>query len=435
MERLDIGLIGVAVTFGLVLLRMPIGVALSLVSFSGLWAMLNLTAAIGMLRAIPYQFIANWSFSAVPMFLLMGYIASHAGLTSGLFRLMRVMLHRVPGGLACSTVGACALFAAASGSSVATAAGMGKIAIPEMRKAGYDYGLATGCVAAAGTLGTLIPPSVIMVIYGVFTGAPIGKLFLAGFLPGILTAVLYMGMIITRVKLNPSLAPSTKERLAEGELWSAVYESWPLPVLVMGVIGGIYAGIMTPTEAGAAGAFLATVIALLRRTLTVSVLVAALKETALGTSSLFLIAMGASMFTAFMGLAGLPNQIAESLIVYASSPLVLILLIAALYLLLGMFIDSLGIMLLTLPLLLPLLQGANIDLIWFGILVVKLLEIGLITPPFGMNVFVIHAMMRGAVTLPTIFKGVMWFIATEMVILALLIGFPQISLFLPSMMK
>lgn len=435
MDRFDIGLIGIAVTFLLVMLRMPIGVALATTSFVGLWAITNINAAFGMLKAVPYQFIANWSFSAIPMFLLMGYVASHAGLTSGLFRMMRVMLHRVPGGLACSTVGACALFAAASGSSVATAAGMGKIAIPEMRKAGYDYGLATGSVAAAGTLGSLIPPSVIMVIYGVFTQAPIGKLFLAGFLPGILTAVLYMAMIMTRVKLKPSLAPRTKEALEPGEFWDAIRESWPLPVLVLGVIGGIYAGVMTPTEAGAVGAALATVIALVRRSLTLKIMAAALKETALGTSTLFIIAMGASMFTTFMGLAGLPTTIARSILDIGTDPLILILVIALIYLILGMFIDSLGIMLLTLPILMPLLDGANIDLIWFGVLVVKLLEIGLITPPFGLNVFVINSLMRGEVRLGVIFKGVLWFILIELIVLGLLIGFPQISLWLPSSMS
>lgn len=435
MERFDIGLIGVFAMVGLMAFRVPVGISLAITSIGGIWAATNLNAALGMMRAIPYQFVANWSFSAIPMFLLMGYIASHAGLTSGLFRMMRLMLHKVPGGLACSTVGACALFAAASGSSVATAAAMGKITIPEMRKAGYDDGLATGCVAAAGTLGSLIPPSVIMVIYGVFTQAPIGQLFMAGFLPGILTALVYIVMIMVRVKLKPSLAPSTKETRLPGELRAAIAESWPLPVLVMGVIGGIYAGIMTPTEAGGVGAALAAVIAIARGTFTKTMVRSAIKDTVLGTSALFVIAMGASMFTTFMGLAGLPNALAQQFLSYGTDPLVLILLISALYIVLGMFIDSLGIMLLTLPFLIPLLNGAHIDLIWFGILVVKLLEIGLITPPFGMNVFVIHSMMRGAVTLPTVFKGVGWFVAMEVLVLGLLIAFPQISLFLPNQMK
>lgn len=435
MDRFDIGLIGIAVTFLLVLLRTPIGIALATTSFVGLWALTNVNAAFGMLKAVPYQFIANWSFSAVPMFLLMGFIASNAGLTSGLFRMMRVLLYRVPGGLACSTVGACALFAAASGSSVATAAGMGKIAIPEMRKAGYAYSLSAGCVAASGTLGSLIPPSVIMVIYGVFTQAPIGKLFIAGFIPGVMTALAYMAMIMVAVKVRPALAPSTKIELKDGEFWEAIGESWPLPFLIIGVIGGIYAGIMTPTEAGAVGAALACIIALVRRTLTPRVMFDALKETAIGTSSLFIIAMGASMFTTFMGLAGLPATIADNIMAVGTDPLTLILIIAAIYIVLGMFIDSLGIMLLTLPILIPLLDAADINMIWFGILVVKLLEIGLISPPFGLNCFVIHSLLRGAASLPTIFKGALMFLAMDVLVLVAMIIWPEIALWLPSQMK
>jgi C4-dicarboxylate transporter DctM subunit len=434
MDAIQIGTAGVVAMVGLMAMRVPVGIALALTSLAGIWAAMSFGVAVGMLRAIPYQFVANYVFTAIPMFLLMGYIASHAGLTSGLFNMTRLMLYRVPGGLACSTVGACALFAAASGSSVATAAAMGKITIPEMRKAGYDDGLATGCVAAAGTLGSMIPPSVIMVIFGVFTMAPIGQLFMAGFLPGILTALVYAVMIIVRVKINPSLAPSVKEKHAPGELQAAIADSWPLPVLVAGVIGGIYAGLVTPTEAAAVGASLACLIAVVRGTFTKAMVGAALKDTVIGTSSLFVIAMGASMFTAFMGLAGLPAVMAERVLAFSTDPLLLILAISVLYIILGMFIDSLGIILLTLPFLLPLLNGANIDLIWFGILVVKLLEIGLITPPFGMNVFVIHSMMRGAVSLPTIFKGVGWFIAMEIVVLGLLIAFPAIALWLPSKM-
>ena len=435
MDRFEIGLIGVAATFILALMRMPIGIALASTSFLGLWALTNVNAAFGMLKAVPYQFVANWSFSAVPMFLLMGFVASQSGLTSGLFRMMRAMLHRVPGGLACASVGACALFASASGSSVATAAAMGRIAIPEMRTSGYAYSLATGCVAAAGTLGSLIPPSVIFVIYGVFTQAPIGQLFIAGIIPGVLTALLYIAVIIVSVTLKPSLAPSSRDRPERGELRSAIFEAWPLPVLVIGVIGGIYAGITTPTEAGAVGASLACIIALVRRTLSLRVLYAALRDTVVSTSSLFVIAMGAAMFTTFMGLAGLPATIASALKEYGTDPLVLILLVSLIYLVLGMFIDSLGIMLLTLPILLPVLIDADINLIWFGVLVVKLLEIGMITPPFGLNIFVIHSQVRHDVALTTIFKGTMMFIAMELLLLALIITWPGIVLWLPSQMK
>ena len=434
MSNLDIGLIGIAAAFVLVLIRMPIGIALAGVSFCGLWAMTSGAGAFGLLRSVPYQFVANWSFSAIPMFLLMGFIASHSGLSSGLFRLARLLLFRVPGGLACSSVGACAFFAAASGSSVATAAGMGRIAIPEMRKAGYDYGLAAGSVAAAGTLGSLIPPSILMVIYGIFTEASISKLFMAGFVPGLMTAVFFILMIVVRVWLKPSLAPASTERPTRAELKEAVLDAWPLPLLILGVMGGIYGGVMTPTEAGAVGAALAAVIAVLRGSLSFGRLLAALRETLSGTSRIFVVALGASMFTSFMALAGLPAKISEIVLSLGSSPLMIILMISVIYLILGMFIESLGIMLLTLPLLLPLINGADINLIWFGVLTIKLLEIGLITPPFGMNVFVIKTMVPSGIGLPTIFKGVAWFIAVEVLILALLILFPQISLFLPEVL-
>lgn len=435
MDRLEIGFVGLAAVLGLIALRLPIGIVLVLVSFCGIWAATNLTAAWGLVRAVPFQFIANWNFSAVPMFLLMGFIASHAGLTNGLFRAMRIMLRRVPGGLACSTVGASALFAAASGSSVATAAAMSRIAVPEMIRAGYDKALATGSVAAAGTLGSLIPPSILMILFGIFTQQSIGALFMAGFLPGVLSAAIYMAMIIVRAKLNPALAPTSPVPAAPGELAAALREIWPLPLLILGVLGGIFTGIMTPTEAGAVGAGLAVLIALFRRSLTVSAVRSALRDAASGTSVIFIIAMGASMFTSFMGLTGLPRVIADAMLTVGSDPLTLILMIALIYILLGMFIDSIGLMLLTLPILMPLLAAADVNMIWFGIIIIKLLEIGLITPPVGLNVYVINSALRGAVPLTTVFRGALWFMAMDVLTIGLLIAFPAIVLWLPGLMN
>ncbi|MEC7256335.1 MAG: TRAP transporter large permease [Pseudomonadota bacterium] len=435
MDRLEIGFSGLAIVLALIGLRMPIGLVLAVVSFGGIWACTNLTAAWGLVRAVPYQFIATWSFSAVPMFLLMGYIASHAGLTNGLFRAMRVMLARLPGGLACSTVGACALFAAASGSSVATSAAMSRIAVPEMIRAGYDRALATGCVAASGTLGSLIPPSILMVLYGVFTQQSVGQLFMAGFLPGVLSAVIYMGMIVARVKFSPSLAPERPEAIDKGELKAALKEIWPLPLLIFGVLGGIFLGIMTPTEAGAVGAFLALLIAAARGRLGVTMMRGALKDAAAGTSVIFIIAMGASMFTSFMGLSGVPRAVSETMLSIGDDPITLILMIAVIYILMGMFIDSIGLMLLTLPILMPLLAAADVNMIWFGIIVIKLLEIGLITPPVGLNVYVINSALRGQVPLPTIFRGALWFMAMDVLTIVILVAFPAITLWLPSLMK
>lgn len=434
MDRLEIGFAGLAAVLALIALRVPIGLVLVIVSFCGIWAATNLNAAWGLVRAIPYQFIANWSFSAVPMFLLMGFVASNAGLTNGLFKAMRILLRRLPGGLACSTVGASALFAAASGSSVATAAAMSRIAVPEMLRAGYDRGLATGSVAAAGTLGSLIPPSILMILYGIFTQTSIGGLFMAGFIPGVLSALIYMMMIVVRARLNPSLAPPLAEEPGPGELRAALREVWPLPTLILGVLGGIFTGVFTPTEAGAVGAGLAFAIALARGTLTIGVARSALREAATGTSVIFVIAMGASMFTSFMGLTGLPRVIADAMLSVGSDPLTLILMIAVIYIVMGMFIDSIGLMLLTLPVLIPLLGAADVNMIWFGIIVIKLLEIGLITPPVGLNVYVISSALRGAVPLTTVFRGALWFLAMDIVTLALLIAFPALVLWLPGLM-
>lgn len=434
MDRLEIGFVGVAAVLGLIALRLPIGIVLVLVSFCGIWAATNLNAAWGLVRAVPFQFIANWSFSAVPMFLLMGFIASHAGLTRGLFGAMRILLARVPGGLACAAVGATAVFSAASGSSVATAAAMSRIAVPEMIKANYDKGLATGVVAASGTLGALIPPSILMILYGIFTQQSISQLFMAAFIPGVLSALIYVVFIVVRVKITPSLAPVSTERAAPGELAAALREVWPLPVLILGVLGGIFAGVMTPTEAGAVGAGLAAALALSRGEFSFKMMRTALRDAASGTSVVFIVAMGASMFTSFMGLTGLPRVIADAMLSVGDDPLTLILMVAVIYIVLGMFIDSIGLMLLTLPILIPLLAAADINMIWFGILVIKLLEVGLVTPPVGLNVYVINSALRGAVPLTTIFRGASWFIVMDIVTVGLLIAFPQLVLWLPEMM-
>ena len=435
MSMLDIGFASVAMVLLLIALRAPIGIVLLLVSFCGLWAALGLKVAWGIASAIPFDFIANWAFSAVPMFLLMGFIASNGGLTDGLFRALKILLRWLPGGLACAGVGACALFSAASGSSVATAAAMSKIAVPEMLKQRYDKALATGTIASAGTLGSLIPPSILMIVYAIFANVSIGKLFMAGFLPGLLSAVMYMLMIVIRVRLNPELAPRDVARPAPGETLSALREVWPLPTLILGVLGGIFMGIMTPTEAGAVGASLAMILAAIRRRLSWEVVRTAVRDAAIGTSTVFVIAVGATMFTSFMGLTGVPRAISAGLLSIGDDPITLIIMIGVVYVLLGMFIESIGIMLLTLPIFFPLLQAANVDMIWFGIIVIKLLEIGMITPPVGLNCYVISSSLRGVVNLTTIFRGALWFIATDLVTLGLIIAFPAIALWLPSIMS
>lgn len=434
MSNLVIGWIGVGTLFGLLAFRMSIGTALMAVSFVGITIMFNLQAALGIVSAMPFNLIGDWSLTAIPMFLFMGFIAANTGLTAGAFDLLRVLLARVPGGLASASVGACGLFAAASGSSIATTAAMSKIAVPEMLKAKYHPSLATGVVAASGTLGSLIPPSILMVLYGIFTEQSIGQLFIAGVIPGVLSALVYMAMITVRATAAPSLAPPVVEQIDRAQLVRLIRSVWPFPVLVLGVLGGIFGGFFTPTEAGAVGAFLAATVAVLRRSLTRKALAEAIRQTTLATSSIFFLSIGAVMFTRFMGLSGVPRALTNAMLAVSDNQIVIILMIAALFVILGMVIDSIGLILLTLPILLPVLEAADINLIWFGIICIKLLEIGLVTPPVGLNLYVLHSALSGEVKLRDIISGTTWFIAMDVVTLFILIAFPAISLFLPSLM-
>ena len=312
MGHTEIGFAGIGIALLLIGLRVPIAVALGLVSLVGIMVLTNMRAGWGIISAVPFNFIGNWALTAVPMFLLMGYTCTTTGMTKGLFRAMRIFLARLPGGLAVTGVAASALFASASGSSVATASAMARIAVPEMLRHRYDPSLASGTIAASGTLGSLIPPSILMVLYGVYAEVSIGKLFMAGFLPGLVSALLYMAMIVVRVKLNPALAGRSDERYSLQETLASIREIWPLPVLILSVLGGIFTGIFSPTEAGAIGAAVAVLIAFARRALTWQSFKLALIYTAVGTSSIFIILIGTLFFTRFLALSGLPMTLAEN---------------------------------------------------------------------------------------------------------------------------
>lgn len=435
MGHTEIGFAGIGIALLLIGLRVPIAVALGLVSLVGIMVLTNMRAGWGIISAVPFNFIGNWALTAVPMFLLMGYTCTTTGMTKGLFRAMRIFLARLPGGLAVTGVAASALFASASGSSVATASAMARIAVPEMLRYRYDPSLASGTIAASGTLGSLIPPSILMVLYGVYAEVSIGKLFMAGFLPGLVSALLYMAMIVVRVKLKPSLAGRSDERYSLQETLASIREIWPLPVLILSVLGGIFTGIFSPTEAGAIGAAVAVLIAFARRALTWQSFKLALIYTAVGTSSIFIILIGTLFFTRFLALSGLPMTLAENVMAMTGgNELLVIAGVAVIYVVLGMFVESIGLLLLTLPIVLPLVHGAGMDLIWFGIIVIKLLEIGLVTPPIGLNVYVIKGALGNLVSLHEIFRGVGWFIAMDAVALALIIFVPGLSLWLPELM-
>jgi tripartite ATP-independent transporter DctM subunit len=432
MSNLAVAVAVIVVALFLMAIRVPIGIALGSVSLLGLMWVRGVSSALGVFGDLPFEFGANWSLSAVPMFVLMGAVAFHTGLTSSLFSCARLWLSRLPGGLAVATNFASAGFAAASGSSLATAAAMGRLAIPEMLKMKYDPALATGVVAAAGTLGSLIPPSILFVLYGWFTETSIGALLLAGVLPGLLTAFVYAAMIIGRCIVWPELAPPVADDPTWKERFDSLLEVWPIPLLVLGVIGGIYSGIATATEAAALGAIFAILIGLFRRTMTLSVMKTSLMETLESTASIFFVAIGALMLTRLLAFCGLPMFMASAVQDLALDPLLLVIGVSIVYLILGCFLDPLGLLLLTLPVFHPMFVALKVDMIWVGVIIVKYIEIGLLTPPVGLNVYVVKGVVGDRVPITTIFKGVGWFIAAEAIIMTLLIAFPAISTWLPS---
>ena len=435
MSSIVIGSIGLGVLLVLLALRVPIALALAGVSVAGVAAIRGPNAAFAVLTEQPYNFIAHWSLSAVPMFLLMGSVAYNSGLTQSLFTAARLWLSRLPGGLAVASTMASAGFAAASGSSVATAAAMGRIAIPEMMRYRYDPGLAAGSVAVAGTLGSLIPPSILMVLYAVFAEVSVSQALLAGILPGLLSAFMFILLIVIKATINPSLAPPVTEQVTWHQRFAILLEVWPLPLLVLAVIGGMYSGVFTATESAAGGALMAFVIAGLQGRLTLKVIFESLLDALKGTSSILFIAMGGFLLARFMAFSGLPTFLSEVVQQMAVDPLLFMVGISVIYILLGMFLDSMGIMLLTIPIMVPILHSLDMDLIWFGVIMIKYLEIGLITPPVGLNCFIIKGVVGNTISLTTIFKGVLWFLAADLVTLSLLIAFPEISLFIPTIMK
>ena len=433
MSNLDIGIIGTLIALAMIALRVPIGISLGLVSIGGIAAMFNVNVALGMISATPFEYVGQWELTAAPMFLLMGFICSSTNMTKGLFEALRLYLAKLPGGLAIASVGACAFFAAAAGSSVATASAMSRIAVPEMLRNNYDKGLATGTIAASGTLGSLIPPSVLLILYGVYAKVSVGQLFMAGFIRGVLSALVYMGMIMARVKLKPSLAGNVVINPTKEEKRAALKTIWPLPVLIFSVLGGIFSGVFSPTEAGAIGASVAAVIAAVRGTLTWRAIKNSLRDTIVAATGIFVILIGSVFFTRFLALSGLPAAFSDSILSVSSEPWWIFLAVTVIYVVLGMLIDSIGLLLLTLPLILPLVSSAGLDPIWFGIILIKLLEIGLVTPPVGLNVYMIKGALGNLVTLPEVFRGVGWFIAMDFLTLLILMLFPILSLWLPTL--
>ena len=445
MDAATIGLIGFALVILLLALRVPIAFVLAGVATVGTFLVyafrrgsfqpeLAINPTTSMVVNSFFELIHSYDLSMIPLFVALGNIAYHAGITTRIYDAANVWLRRVPGGVGVASVMGCAGFSAISGSSIACASTMGRICVPEMLRLGYNPRLATASVAAGGTLGSLIPPSVLFILYGIFTETSIGKLFLAGILPGLLTLAGYIIVILWWVGRDPSAAPIDPAPMPRGARLAAAISAWPALVLFAAIIGGIYGGFFTATEAAAVSVVLTVAIGFGQRRLTLATLRSAVRESLLQTSAIFLIAACAKIFVSFVALTGSAGMVSGWIADAGLPPLMLMAAIVVLYLFLGMFLDPIGIIVLTLPFVIPLIQGMDMNLIWFGVIVVKLLEIGLITPPVGLNVFVIGNVAGRGISVDTIFAGVMRFLAMDLVVLALLVLIPWISLVIPNAM-
>jgi C4-dicarboxylate transporter, DctM subunit len=427
-----IGLLGIVSLVVLLALRVYIGLAMALIGFIGLSFLVGVQAGVHILGITPLAEGSSYTLSVIPLFVLMGQFAFISGISTDIYKTVYTWMGHFRGGLAMATVMACAGFAAVCGSSLATGATMGMVAIPEMNKYDYDDRLSTGCVAAGGTLGILIPPSIGFIIYGILTEESIGKLFMAGILPGILLASLFILAIYIQCRVRPQMGPQGDRTTLKMKIQS-LSGTWGMLLLFIVVMGGIYFGVFTPTEAAGIGAFGAFLFALFKRKLNMQTLVRCLFETGNTTAMIFLIIIGANIFSTFLGLARIPMGLADFITGLALPKMLILAGIVVVYIILGCVMDCYAIMILTVPIIFPVIQAMQFDPIWFGVLMVIVLEVGLITPPVGLNVFVLKAAAPN-VPLTVIFQGIWPFLLAALLCIFTLALYPQIALFLPSMM-
>jgi C4-dicarboxylate transporter, DctM subunit len=429
----EIALAGFAVLLLLAFIGLPLGFAMILVGAAGFAFIRNINGALAMSTQQIVDISMNFGFSVLPLFILMGAFVHRANLSNELYEAANSWLGHRRGGLALATVVACGGFAAISGSSIATAATMTKVAMPSMRRFGYDGGFAAGTIAAGGTLGILIPPSVPMVIYGILTETDIGVLFIAGIVPGILLILLYSFAVVAVTWYRPELGPSAP-RVPMEERWAHLKKVWAVAVLFLVVMGGIYLGVFTPTEAAAIGAFGAMMFVLLRRRLTWSTLVGSLIEAGRTTGTIFTVGFGALIFSNFVNIAGLPRDLVAIINAVDVSPIGVVLTICAILIVLGLVFDALAMILLTVPVFFPIVAALGVDPVWFGIIIIVVVEIGLITPPIGLNVFVVKSMAPD-VPLGRIFRGIVPFFFASVVGLLMIVYIPAIALWLPGLLR
>jgi len=432
MSPETIGIIGIVFLIVLLFLRMWIAFAMAFVGFFGIAYLKSFDQAFLIAGTAPYVFISKYMLTTLPMFVLMGNIIAVSGIGKDLFYAADKWVGQLRGGLAIATTLACALLAAITGISSVALITMGKIALPEMRKHKYDDTLATGCIACAGTLAFLIPPSIAFILYGVITEQSVGLLFMAGILPGILLAALFIVTIMIITAFNPKAGPAGPKTTFKEKIVS-LKGVWPMLALFLLVLGGIYMGVFTPTEGGAVGAGGAILISIINRRLSLKDFRSSLADTGLMTAMVLLLMMGVSIFIKFMAISKVPFMLGEIISQLTVSPMAIFAGIVVLYIILGMFTDIIASILLTIPILYPVIISLGFDPIWFGVMVVVLIEIGLVTPPVGMDVFVLSGITNTPVG--TIFRGVWPFCVAGIICVVILAVFPQIALFIPTTMK
>ncbi len=435
MSNLEIGIWSFPALLLLIFLRVPIGLAMFSTGFAGMWMVMgNTRLPLAQLKDLAYSQFSNYSLSIVPMFLLMGCFATLGGMSQSLFKAAENFLGHRRGGVAMAAIGACAGFGAICGSSLATAATMSRVSLPELKRYGYDGGFSTATLAAGGTLGILIPPSVVLVIYAILTEQNIAKLFLAAFIPGVLAAIGYMIAISIYVRMNPGSA-GVRAPVPMAERFRALLDVWPVLLVFIAVVGGIYGGIFTPTEGAAVGALGTGIIALTSGGLTWRTLLDSFTDTARSSAMIFFIVLGAAFYNAFLARTRVPQELSSWVVELGVSPLSVLAVILVIYLVLGCFMDSLSMILLTIPIFFPVITALDFGLspehvaIWFGILVLIVVEVGLITPPVGMNLFVINAMSPETPMVQT-YRAVLYYVASDLVRVVILVAFPSITLFL-----
>lgn len=433
MNPMIVGIIGMAVMLLLLFMRMPIAFAMGLVGFVGVWYFRSLPGALNIGGNVPFSLAYNYDFSVLPLFLLMANICLYTGVSRDLFAMVYKWMGRLPGGLAVAAIGAATIFGAVSASAIATCVTIGSVAVPEMRKYKYQDSLSTACVAVGGVLGTLIPPSSVLIIYGIMTENSIGKLFMAGLIPGIILCIMFMVMIIGRCIYNPKLGPPGQSTSFKEKIVS-IGACGEILALIVLCIGGLLIGWFTPTEAGGIGAFGAVVVTLIRNRLKWKGFKNALWDTANSAGLVYFLLIGAFLLNNFLTMSNIPMEAAQIVAGLHLSPAIVMSLIIIIYLIMGCFIESLSLILLTIPIFYPVAIATGWNPLWFGVLLVLVGGFGMITPPVGIGVYVIAGLFKD-ISMGTIFKGIWPFLFTEVIFAGLLVAFPQICTYLPSLMK